>query len=84
MQIRNQDSLADQNNLLIIPVHLLFPSECREMAAIDTNKMNTMKRSGGAAQDAAQPPAKRRVLTLARREQNRLAQKAYSELMSTE
>ena len=54
------------------------------MAAVDTNEVNTMKRSGGSAQDAAQPPAKRRVLTPARKEQNRLAQKAYSESMSTE
>ncbi|KAJ4128039.1 hypothetical protein NW768_008323 [Fusarium equiseti] len=38
-----------------------------------------MKRSGRADHDAAQPSAKRRVLTPARREQNRLAQKAYRE-----
>ena len=50
------------------------------MAVVDTNEANTMKRSDRDDPDAAQPPAKRRVLTPARREQNRLAQKAYSEL----
>jgi len=53
------------------------------MTAIDTNSVDTVKRSGRGDQDAVQPSAKRRVLTLARREQNRLAQKAYSELMGT-